>query len=82
MGRTEAQARATNKYNKNTYDAITVKYKKSEDMPDRLKEHCIKYGYLIETGPKTGDPNKAEFIKKAIETQIAIDNGTLKVVKE
>lgn len=77
---TEAQLRARKKYNEKTFDRIEIKPKQSENLPARIDAHCIKHGYLKETG-QIGTPNRTGFIVKAIETQMKIDNGEIKIVE-
>ena len=76
-----SRIRANNRYRKDTYKTLQVAYHKEEELSEKINEHCIKYGYLTETGPKKGDPNKSAFILKAIETQMKIDRGELKIVE-
>ena len=76
-----SRIRANNHYRKETYKTLQVAYRKEEKLGDRINEHCIEYGYLTETGPKKGEPNKSAFILKAIETQMKIDRGELKIVE-
>jgi hypothetical protein len=68
---TEAQNRAKAKYQKKTYDTITLRYRKEDNMNEKFKEHCLKYGYTDEAGR----PNVKMFISKAIETQMNIDRN-------
>ena len=73
----KAQNKATNKYVKETYDRIEVRFRREDDIPRKVQEHCEKYNYL----DKYNRPNRSELFRQALETQMAIDRGEYKLVK-
>ena len=75
---TPAQNRATAKYMRENYDRLDVKFKKESKMLDVLNNHVKEYDYKDSV---TGRYSKAEFVKRAIETQLAIDRGEIKIVR-
>ena len=72
MAQSPAQVRATTKYIKNNYKRIEIKFRNDDDITEKMDEHWKSYGYA----------DRSELIKKALETQIAIDRGEMKLVKE
>lgn len=72
----------TTKYIKDNLERMEIRFQASDNMTEKIDEHCLKHGYVNTSGRYPGKSNRTEFIKKAIETQIAIDNGTLKVISE
>lgn len=76
---TEAQLRANYKYHKKTYDRIEIYVKKELNLKEKIEEHCQEYGYLTDKNISGKKTNRAAFITKAIETQMAIDSGKIKV---
>ena len=75
----EAQKRATRKYVDEKYDRLELKFRKDEKWKERIDEHCKQYGYVSNTS-RTG-LTRMSFIKNAIETQMAIERGEIKIVK-
>jgi len=75
----EAQKRATRTYVDATYERLELKFRKDENWRARIDAHCRQYGYESEQS-KDGI-GRTIFIKKAIETQMAIDRGELKLTK-
>ena len=67
----KSQNKATTKYVSENYNRIEVRFRKEENMVLKIKTHLKEYGYS----------DRSDFIKKAVETQMAIDRGELKVVK-
>lgn len=74
----EAQKRLNREYVKNTYERLTVRFRKEHNMLKTLDKHAEEYGYVDEN---SGLYSKAELARRAIETQMAIDRGELRVVK-
>ena len=72
----------TTGYIKDKLERLEIRFRKEDEMTKKIDEHCLKYGYVNTNGRYPGGANRTEFIKKAIETQIAIDNGILKVISE
>ena len=62
MSVSDAQKRATKKYNAKKYDRIELKVQKGEK--DLMKIHAIKQGESLNS-----------FINRAIQNQIKTDNG-------
>lgn len=78
---TEAQVRAKNNYMKKVYDRIEIFVKKELNLKERIEDHCLEYGYINEESISGKKTNRVAFITKAIETQMAIDRGELKLTK-
>lgn len=70
------------KYVAENYDRIEIRFDKDEDMTRKIDEHCKKMGYLVEGNTRNKNQiSRKTFIKKAIETQMKIDNGEWKLIK-
>ena len=71
-----------NESKKKLYDRIEIYVRKDLQIKEQIENHCQEYGYLNEDGIyKEKKTNRAKFILKAIETQMAIDRGELKLTK-
>ena len=75
----KGQINATRKYMKKYYERLELTFRVEENWRKRIDEHCLKYGYKADS--IKGGVSRVNFIKKAMETQMAIDRGELKVVK-
>ena len=78
----EAQMRAIANSKKKLYDRIEIYVRKDAGLKERIEAHCAEYGYKNEDGiNREKATNRAAFITRAIETQMAIDRGEMKLVK-
>ena len=69
----------TTEYIQKNLERLEIRFQAKDEMTKKIDEHCIKHGYVNTNGRYPGKSNRTEFIKKAIETQIAIDNGIIKI---
>ena len=74
-----AQSNATMRYMEKNYERLELKFRKDEKMKERISSHCAEYGYLADS--LKGGISVVNFIRKAVETQMAIDRGELKLTK-
>lgn len=74
-----AQTNATRRYMEKNYERLELKFRKEENLKERIYDHCEEYGYQADS--LKGGISVVNFIRKAIETQMAIDRGELKLTK-
>lgn len=74
-----SQSNATRRYMDKNYERLELKFRKDENLKERIYNHCQEYGYMADS--LKGGVSVVNFIRKAIETQIALDRGELKLTK-
>lgn len=78
----EAQKRANNNYKKRTYERITIQVRKDLNLKERIEKHCLEYGYVTNENISGKKTNRAAFLQKAIETQMAIDREEYELLRK
>ena len=73
------QITATRNYMTKHYERLEFSFRKEEKWKERIDEHCREYGYMADS--IKGGISRVNFLKKAMETQMAIDRGELKLTK-
>ena len=73
----KTQNNAIQRYMEKNYDRLELRFRKEEKLKERLYKHCEEYGYQADS--LKGGVSVASFIKKAVETQMAIDRGEAKL---
>lgn len=77
----KTRAQIINDSQKKIYDRLEIYVRKEFKIKERIEQHCLEYGYVNEESISGKKTNRVAFITKAIETQMAIDRGELKLTK-